>query len=122
MTRLRGIVVFLFALVLVTAQIATGLEAGAMALTDPADPSAVSMVMDDGGMSGDCDDCPASDAGSGLCFAPCCAACGATAAVVPGHRVTAPDARRTRSVQAFRLSLGLSPAPWPTPPKHGAPS
>ena len=119
-SRLRGIVICLLSLVLVTAQVATGMQASAMALETPATAVDAPMTMADDGMSGDCDDCGTTDADPGLCPVDCCASCSTTAAVVPGEAIGGIATSNVRSVLASRLLLGLTPSPHLTPPKHFA--
>ena len=118
MFRLRGIVVFLLSLVLVTAQVATAVQASAMALEMPATAVEAPMAMADGGMPGDCGDCGTMDAEPGLCFVNCCASCSAPAAVVPVEAMDGVATGNVRSLLSSRLLLGLAPSPHLTPPKH----
>ena len=118
MSRLRGIVVCLLSLVLVTAQVATAVQASAMALEMPATAVETPMAMADDGMSGDCDDCGTNEAESGLCPVNCCASCSTTAAVVPSEAMDGVAIGNVRSLLSSRLLIGLAPSPHLTPPKH----
>lgn len=118
MTRLRAIAICMISLVLVTAQVATGVQASAIAPETPATAVEAPMTMADGGMSGDCDGCGTTEADSGLCPVNCCASCSTTAAVMPGEAMDGIATGNGRSVLSSRLLLGLTPSPHPTPPKH----
>ena len=118
MSRMRRMVICLLSVVLIAAQMATGMQASAMVMESPTMASEGVAVTTAEEMQGDCNDCGGVDDDLALCPAGCCTSCSTVAAVLPAQVLHGAALNEARDKDAAQLLLGTTPSPNPAPPKH----